>query len=422
MSEIALYKSAKGYAVTSGSYSARETFRYCPRKFYLRKVEGWQQIEQRASTLFGRCIEDGWQAYEENYRAPGVGIQRFTEKWKLVAESPSFSRLTYTDDEGDWTRLLRAGREMMRLYEIVVPRLPVSVDPKPRFQVPGQPLRKKIFPGTELDVLQNVAYLDMISFPAWDHHALAPAPNPTGAAYRPLIIDCKTSGVEFPEEIIALDPQLAEYAWQARIPDVAFLNFIKNSHSIERKSRVTLMERVGGIPAGTELYVLGTDRPEQPKVPRRKKGEPKPPPPPKVSKEITTLFLGDAWALGEYQKAMQPFHPSSNDYKNAAKSFFTARFVVSCAPSVVTKQRIQFAAARIDEETINETGRAVGQDTVEMVRAHNEGFYPRTGGIRFPNQKCQFCEMRGICGNNPELRDSLLTRAGEEWFSGAEEE
>jgi hypothetical protein len=60
----------------------------------------------------------------------------------------------------------------------------------------------------------------------------------------------------------------------------------------------------------------------------------------------------------------------------------------------------------------------VAQTTVEMVRAHEQQFYEKQGGIRFPNEKCNYCSMRWICLNNPDERDKSLTKRGEEWLDG----
>jgi hypothetical protein len=30
--------------------------------------------------------------------------------------------------------------------------------------------------------------------------------------------------------------------------------------------------------------------------------------------------------------------------------------------------------------------------------------------VRWPNNKCETCAMRGICSNNPQLRDTLVER------------
>jgi hypothetical protein len=79
---------------------------------------------------------------------------------------------------------------------------------------------------------------------------------------------------------------------------------------------------------------------------------------------------------------------------------------------------LQFAAARLTEKDMDECGRSVAQTTVEMVRAHEQQFYEKQGGIRFPNEKCNYCSMRWICLNNPDERDKSLTKRGEEWLDG----
>jgi hypothetical protein len=401
---VALYKNPKGALVTHGSYSARELFRYCPRKFQLQRVQGWREIEQRASLWFGKCIESAIQAYEENGRQPGAAPGLFETHWENIKNLKEFSKLTYTNKEISWESLLRAGREMMLLYEIRVPELPISQTPKTLFQVP---LHKTIFPGSELAVLSNTAYLDMITYPEWDH-LLLPRLDPDfeRGAYdkRPLIIDIKTSGVALDTDLVALDPQLAEYAWQSRIPDVAFLWFVKHGHELESGSHVTLLASVGAWPAGTELIVLAIIKNDE--------------------NVIERIYLGDEEAVYELKAALKPFKPRSKVYDAAKESFLrehVASGFVSCVtPPSITKQRLQFSAARISDSDIDETGRAVGMDTMEMLRSHEDNFYPKTGGVRFPNQKCKFCQMRGICLNRSELRDSMLVRTGDEWLEGEE--
>src|SRR5258708_25417571 len=119
--KIGLYTNAKGTLVTHGSYSARETFRFCPRKFKLGRIDGYKGIEERASALFGKCTESAMQWFEECGRTPGAGVEKFTVLWQQVAALPDAAALTYTDCEGDWTSLLRAGREMQMLYDVRAP-------------------------------------------------------------------------------------------------------------------------------------------------------------------------------------------------------------------------------------------------------------------------------------------------------------
>jgi len=96
--------------------------------------------------------------------------------------------------------------------------------------------------------------------------------------------------------------------------------------------------------------------------------------------------------------------------------------ILIVAPSDVTKQRIQFAAARLTEADMDEVGRSVAQTTVEMARAHEQDFYEKQPGVRFPNEKCGFCSMRFHCLHDAEGRDKNLTRRGEEWLDGIDQE
>lgn len=392
---VRLYTNAQGQAVTHGSYSARESFRYCPQQFKLARVDGWDQKESRASAWFGKAIEAAVEFFEGACRRPHAAEEKFSETWKAVGEMTEAKLFTYTDTEGDWESLLRAGVEMMTLYEIRAPHLPISTLPKARFQVA---LRKTIFPNSAaLQVLSNKAYVDLISYPVWNHPMLVKLPSYAGRV-RPIIIDIKTSGVDLETDIVNLDPQLAEYAWQARVPDVAFLWFVKRSHEIKKGSRVTMLREPSGVLAGREFTVLGVgDGPEK-----------------------IVYVARTAACSHRFDDMLSGFSsPTTNIAKAAKRGFFeTDEDVLVCAPTQLTKQRLQFGTARLSEQDMNESGMALGQTTIEMVQAAKTGVYPKTGGIRFPNQKCKFCRMRPICAGDSDARDRLLTRKGEEWLDG----
>lgn len=406
MSEAVLYRNSSGKDVTHASYSSRQTFRHCPREFQLTRIEGWSDKTQRAATLFGRCIEAGLQAYEESGRIHNTGVHSFEKQWNDVKLVPDFEKLEYTDAEKDWDTLLRTGREMMMLYEVRAPRLPLSTKPGMLFQ---QPLRKKIFPGTNLDRIENKAIIDVLSFPRWDHPLLPVIPEDEakkdlGVAYhvpsehRPLIIDVKTSGKDLAVDLVMLDPQLAEYAWQSRIPDVAFLWFVKKSHGLKKGSKVSLLQPWRDKFAGWEGVVIDVCD--------------------------VGIYIGDFATLANYETAVKELRGKA---RAAAEGiFFEAGrhdgTVLLVPENVITKQRIQFGAARFTENEMDDTGKSVAQTTVEMVRAHELEFYEKQPGIRFPNEKCNFCAMRWICLNRPDERDKTLTRRGEEWLDGVQDE
>jgi len=387
--DIAFYTNTNGQDVTHASYSARRVFKKCEREFELTYIQGWGQREDRAATLFGKCIEAAIQYHEGCDRKPGTCVEKFAELWEQVKTVPHFEKLSYTAAEGDYAQLTVAGRDLSRLYEIMAPRLPISTHPKALFQ---QTWRKEIFPGTAYSGLDNKAIIDCLSFPKWDHPML-PKGEHDGREFVELIIDIKTAGADLATNLVGLDPQLGEYGWQGRIPLVAFLWLVKKSPELKKGSRVTLHEDIGGNGDRFDMMVLFA-----------------------LDGKAT---LGDTALYDQYDKEQR-------DVKGKALDAMKYRYttydtVVNCLPAQITKQRLQFAAARLSEQDLIDIGRTVAQTTVEQVRAHNEKFYPRNPGIRFPDQRCNFCAMRFICLNDPAGRDANLTQRGSEWLEGVEE-
>jgi hypothetical protein len=168
---------------------------------------------------------------------------------------------------------------------------------------------------------------------------------------------------------------------------------VKKSPELKKGSRVTLLKDLGGHRAGFEMVVLFA-----------------------IDGKCT---LGDTALYDEYDKEQRDVKGKALDALKYRYTTYTN--VVNCLPADITKQRIQFACARLTEQDLIDIGRTVAQTTVEQVRANNEKFYPRNPGIRFPDQRCNFCSMRFICLNDPEGRDANLTQRGSEWLEGVEE-
>lgn len=432
----ALYINFKGQPVTHSSYSSRQTFKHCPRQFLLERVEGWSDKEYRAAPEFGKVIEAAVLHHDKSGRVPGAGVQRFVELWAEVQKQEHFKEWKYTDAEGSYEQLTKAGIDLLRLYEIRAPFLPISTTPAALWQ---QSVRKKIFPGTKYDKLENKAVLDIFSFPHWKH-PLLPETKDSGQICpmcesknpdermpytrsndlarvvcthqwhhthitRSLIIDMKTSGEDLDTELVALDPQLAEYAWQLRVPDVAFLWFVKKSPEYQKGARVTLLQDAGEYKAGFEMLVLYKWAP--------------------MKGCAESVVLGTQAHMDEYRKASTDENGETftgNALKAAKQAFLSTPGIVQVLPSAFTKQRLQFKAVRLTETQMNDTGRSVAQTTVEMLRAREEDYYPQLAGVRFPNQKCNFCSMKYICLGDSNKRDELLTKRGEEWLDAKYEE
>ena len=119
-----LYISSTGVPWRKHSYSAGLDFEKSPSCYYLRRIEGWKLRDNKAAFKFGRAFESALQYFHENNFTPGSGIAEFTRLWETHKEE----ELTYTKKEKDWANLNRVGREMLRLYELRQPKLPLTAN------------------------------------------------------------------------------------------------------------------------------------------------------------------------------------------------------------------------------------------------------------------------------------------------------
>lgn len=385
-----LYVQADGTFKSNSSYSARSSFQFCKRKFFLERVKGYRSKREGASMALGNVVEA---AVVHSIKNAGQGgREKFVELWNAFKESKDFEKKQYAKAEVSWDNVLRIGSEWLQIFEIRFKSYPFR---NARFQVP---LSKKIFPGTSYGQLTNVAYIDIYSEPAWNHPLLDPLKTHV-FDHRGLITDIKTASKILNARLTALDPQLIEYAWMYRTPDVAFLNFVKMSHGMKFKSRVTLLADTLPFKAGDTVFVLEKDG---------------------VNVWVTTEKNADA-----YERAFAG--PDKTEIKGKAAKliqakFLTAGYAVLVPQRLVSKQVVQFISARISEESMNEMGKVVGHLTVEMVNAHENNFYPMEPGLRYPSEKCPRCDMRFVCSNDKAGVEKFLVKSNGEPVDGDQED
>lgn len=355
-----LYINSKGYAVTRHSYSGGETFRDCAKKYYLQRVQGWVAREDRAARHFGTALEHAVTFWHQRGQNIAAAEGEFMRLW---AEHKDKDYI-YSKTEGDWDRLGLTGRELLKLYTLRYPTLPYVVkNPKDSFQIN---VAFELFPGTKLAGIEFTGYID-----------LQAELKETG---EPLGIDMKTSGKDIPDLTI-LDPQLRSYAWAKAFPWWAFLWFRKMGREISKGDKVTLLEARAGLEAGTDAVVMGSDDFGVYVTTD-----------PQIEKEINTLFVGKSKAV------------------EAAKQAYIIANGKMVDENLLTKQRVQFKAVYITPESADDIGYRIKQDVVNITNANEKDRWLMESGVRFPHEKCPNCEMRGICSDNADLRDALLTR------------
>jgi len=75
-----LYINSKGYLVTRHSYSGGDTFNYCARKYYLERVQGWSEKQQRAASQFGIALEHAVTFWHQHGMDTAAAVPEFVRQ------------------------------------------------------------------------------------------------------------------------------------------------------------------------------------------------------------------------------------------------------------------------------------------------------------------------------------------------------
>ena len=361
-----LYINSKGQPWRKHSYSAGNTFDQCPRKYFLQKVQGWREKDNKARFQFGKALENAIQWYHENNGNLAGTLDKFRGEWMANADN---KELQYTRVEKDWANCLTIGLEMLKLYALRQPSLPIPMGGHTLFQrefakevFPGDPTYGEIEDAGKLDI---VAYVDPM-------HPMLPKLNwkPEYGPFRPVIVDIKTAGQDFPElyGIAAYDTQLRRYSWLSGIRDVALLWFVKKGRSLQKGSSVTLLEAAGNFGAGSEAVIAQLDGDD-------------------------AVLVANDFMIEEMEKAQGKKPDGKTDQTNAAKArrdAWLAEHGVRVPTDILTKQRLQFNAGYVTIESAQDAGSIAARQIVNIVNAwkiHEKGGngYENKFGIRYPH-------------------------------------
>lgn len=384
-----LYVNQRGQEWRKHSYSAGNVFDSCPLKYYLQKIEGWREKETKARFLFGRALEEAIQWHHEH---SGEGaVDYFVKKWR---EQAGNNELTYTKVEKDWPTLLKTGTEMVKLYIIRQPSLPIPMGGQTLFQ---REFEREVFPndpnyGGILDTgkVDILAYVD-------PKHAMLPQVNwrPEYGPFRPLIIDIKTAGADFPEQygMASYDTQLRRYSWHTGIRDVALLWFVKKGHKIEKGSRVTFLEPAGNFVAGQEAIVAAAE------------GE-------------NVVVLANESMVAEMERVQGRKEDGKLEQTKVAKARrdeWLAQFGGIVHTNFLTKQRMQFNAGFVSIESANDAGEIAGRQIVNIVNSRIRGVWENRFGVRYPNDSRTDPYFRAFVQNDQMFKSQNFTKSGDDF-------
>ena len=385
-----LYVNRKGFAHKRHSYSAGNTFDQSPFKYFLQKIEGWHENDNKGTFLFGRAIEEAIQ-YHHDHNGEGA-VEDFQARWNQHKEN---TKATYTKTEQNWENLYHIGTEMIKLYQIRQPSLPIPLGGGVSFQ---REFAKEVFPGDpNYGEIEDCGKIDIIAYVDPEHPMLAKLDwRPEYGAVRPVIVDIKTSALDFPEQrgIAAFDKQLRRYSWLSGIRDVALLWFVKKNRAIQKGSSVTLLRDSDTFKAGEEAVVA------------------------KVDDAVVWLVRND-FMLDEMEKAQGKKEDGKTDQTKAGKERAFQWLQMNGTPvasSDITKQRLQFNSGFVTIESANEAGTIAARQIVQIVNAwktYGTKPWPSEFGIRFPHDD----------RNDPFFRAFVLKDEGfkRDYFTRSEE-
>lgn len=217
--------------------------------------------------------------------------------------------------------------------------------------------------------------------------------KPEYGAFRPIIIDIKTAGTDFPEQygIAAHDIQLRRYSWLSGIRDVALLWFVKKGLTIQKGYSVTLLEDIGYMKAGDEAVVA------------------------KVDDEGIWLLTND-FMVEEMERIQGQKNGKTEQTKEAKqrRNEWLAGNGVFVDEESITKQRLQFNSGYVSINSAEDAGKIAQSQIVRIVNAYKQDNYPNTFGVRYPRDDRSDPYFRAFVLNDEAYRKANFTKVDEE--------
>jgi hypothetical protein len=239
--------------------------------------------------------------------------------------------------------------------------------------------------------------LDIVCYIETPNHPLLPRTEweSKSEPFLPLIVDIKTSALDFPEQMgmAAYDTQLRRYSWLSGIRTVAFLWFVKKGLGYKKGYSVTLLEATENFKAGQEAVIA------------------------KVDGDHAWVVYND-FMLEEMDRA-QGKKGDKLDQTDVAKeralNWLKQNGTFTPLTSL-TKQRLQFNAGLVSEQSAAEAGQIAARQIVSIVNASKNNQWPNTFGIRYPHDDRNDSYFRAFVLKEEAYRNQNFIKSDEQSF------
>lgn len=372
------------------SYSAGIDFDTSPLKYKLKKIDGWREKDNKGSFKFGRALEQAMQFHCEN-----GGVGGYAEFTRLWADFKDEKDITYTKTEKDWASLNRCGQELMLIFTIILPNLPIPLETS----IWQREIEKEVFPGhPEFGGITHAGKLDIL-VKVDPNHPMLPKTSSDEACglFRNLIIDIKTSALDFDERrgMCAFDSQLRNYSWLTGIRDVGFLWCKKAGHKIGKGRSVTLLTYSNKSKAGDEAVVAANAGAEQCWI---------------VKNDIELERMEEAQGRSPAGKLL------NNKESDARKDAWLQLNAELVDNEILSRQRIQFNAGIVTQQYADDAGAVVARQITGIVNCWKTGRWPNEFGVRFPKDSRKDSFFRAFVENDKMFREQNFSKSSSDTF------
>lgn len=348
MTTNAIYTNPTGWQVREFSHSQYQTYKQCGKKFYFERVLGWRQ-KQGAIMDFGKDVQSAVEAFFTDRRDP---VETFEMLW---APREADTKLAF-DDKEPWSVLNAAGVGLMNKFRATwdkyPPRNPVFYNFKNALKV------KDDRTGASYQTIPDLSDAD---------------------ANGPYMADLKCMGGLLDDSVPGMVINDQQLRTQAAVfykyrPEktyrVALWNFCRKPKQMNAPTKDEIFSVCGGTEYTTEFIALF------------------------VAHETSNMNFKDC---GAFLGIANP-EEVNKEFKRACKADQALKpLAESIAQRINDAHRPEYVIQWVEGTMTKEHAEEALAEELSVVSLIQQEYFPRVGGVRFPNNQCTWCSHRGLC-------------------------
>lgn len=342
-----IYTGPTGWEVREFSHSQYQAYRGCPKRFYFERVKGWKQRPGAALEL-GKGVEQSVRLFFQEKREP---VETFEAAWEPLKEN---EKLQYPERES-WQTFAAAGAGLMKKFRATWESFPPRDPAWPSFK---NPLKVR-------DERTGVYYQTIPDLIDKDEKGR-------------FIADLKCMGQLVDDSVpgmVVNDQQLRTQAHVTQIYRVALWNFCRNPKQMSAATADEIYEVARAAAGGLRFQLL-----------------------PSLALHAAHEANGLTYdAAGEFLRIANP-KDVMKEFRAACKAEPSAKELAeTIAKQVSDAHQAEYVIQWVEGEMTPAHAEEAIAEECSVVPLIQASYFPRIGGVRFPNNECTWCSHRGLC-------------------------